>query len=205
MWSITFSFNSFSYSSQISSNGYITVDKAVSSRVIKFPTTHTTLSPYSIDMISNGNDIFYRETTNTAVLETVDRDIALLLSKNASGPTIFNTRKAVIVTYSNVASYSSSSTRLKYQAVIATDYRDTFTIVNYHRLDQTGSGSSGFFERGTCQINTKLFSNSFDKRALTTTSNVGVQGKHIYQLSYNTDDDDCFNRGGTIHIVISYY
>jgi len=145
-------------------------------------------------MRSNGKDVFYRTTNDTAVLKLVDRDIALLLNKQKTGPTKFNARTAVIVTYNNVVAYSSSSYRFKYQVVIATDYKHTYTIMNYHRLDLSTRGSSGFYERSSCKINTDVFTNSSDRTVLTSTSNVGIPGKHVYLLS--DDVDSCLNQGG---------
>jgi hypothetical protein len=145
-------------------------------------------------MISSGNDIFYRTTSDKTILELVDRDIALLLKKQSTGLTKFKASSVIIITYNNVARYNRASNRFKYQTIIATDYKNTFTIINYHRLDESGT-VAGFYERSPCKVNTKLFTNSFDRRVLTKNTNIGILGKHVYQLTVD-DKHSCLNKGG---------
>ena len=123
----------------------------------------------------------------------IDQDISLALGKSEK-PSKFNASEAIIVTYNNVPRYSSISNLFKYQVVIATDYTNTFAILNYDRLDQTGRGAVGFSDPGPCRV-TKRFLNSSDERTLTQTSNVGRPGKHIHLLTVDAVDD-CVNKGG---------
>ena len=123
----------------------------------------------------------------------IDQDISLALGKSGK-PSTFNASEAIIVTYNNVPRYSSISNLFKYQVVIATDYTNTFAILNYDRLDQTGRGAVGFSDPGPCRV-TKRFLNSSDERTLTQTSNVGRPGKHIHLLTVDAVDD-CANKGG---------
>jgi len=107
-------------------------------------------------MVSNGNYIFWRTSTNSSVLALVDKDIELLLSQQqTTTPGKFNTTAAIIITFDDLLAYRSTTNRFKYQLVIATNYKQTFAIINYHRLDLSGS-IVGFYDRSLCGPNKTL-------------------------------------------------
>ena len=124
-------------------------------------------------------NIFYRSTSDPHTLNLIDQDITLALGEPGN-PSTFKTAEAIIVTYNNVPKYGDSSKKFKYQVVIATDYTNTFAILNYDRLDE--SGSIVGYSDPLCNV-WRHFTTSSDKRVLTRTSNVGVLGKHVYLLT----------------------
>ena len=130
-------------------------------------------------MDNRNKDIFYRTTTNVNTLKLIDQDIFLALGKSGN-PSTFNAAEAIIMTYDNVPKYGDRSKRFKFQVVIATDYTNTFAILNYDRLDESG-GVVGYGDSGYC-TSTKTFTDSLDTRILNQTSNVGHAGKHIHLL-----------------------
>lgn len=149
------------------------------------------------DLDNRNNGILYRTTKDLKTLNLIDQDISLALGKPGN-PSSFNATEAIVVTYNDIQRYGDSSKRFKYQVVIATDYTNSFTILNYDRLDQKGRGPVGFSDPGPCRVS-KRFLNSSDERTLTQTSNVGRPGKHIHLLTVE-EVDDCVNKGGRIDI-----
>ena len=137
-------------------------------------------------MDNRNKDIFYRTTTNVNTLKLIDQDIFLALGKSGN-PSTFNAAEAIIMTYDNVPKYGDRSKRFKFQVVIATDYTNTFAILNYDRLDESG-GVVGYGDSGYCPI-IKTFTNSTDTRILNQTSNVGRPGKHIHLLTVKSVKD----------------
>ena len=116
------------------------------------------------------------------MLYLIDREISLALGKPGN-PSTFNAAEAIIVTYNDIPRYNNPSKRFKYQVVIATDYTNTFAILNYDRLDLISYHNAGFSEPGPCHI-IKQFTKSLDETAvLNQTSNVGRPGKHIHLLT----------------------
>ena len=150
-------------------------------------------------MNNRGRHIFYRTAKDSYTLGFVDKDISLALGQ-AGNPLRFNATEAIIVTYNDIPRYGSTSNRFKYQVVIATDYTNTFTILNYDRLDINGNDNVGYSDTGQCRV-TKRFTSSSNKRTLTITSNVGRPGKHIHLLSRKTTDD-CINKGGMFYVMV---
>ena len=137
------------------------------------------LVPYVADFVNYGRNIMYRETTDYRILRLIDQDISLVNKSEGR----FHSYSAIIVTYDNIQLHRDHTKRFSYQVVIATDYSNTFAIINYGRLDGN-SGDVGFTDPG--RYSTKRFlSPSADKRILTNFSNVagGSPGKHVYKLS----------------------
>ena len=177
---ITACLNWYFFLPQITSNGFISVDKWSKSVDESLKHVDPILVPYNIRMHNRNKDIFYRITLDPRTLNLIDQDISLTLGRPGN-PSTFKTTKAIIVTYNNVPKYGDSSKRFKYQVVIATDYTNTFAILNYDRLDESG-GIVGYGDSGYC-TKTRTFTDSSDTRTLNRTSNVGRPGKHIYLLT----------------------
>ena len=143
------------------------------------------LIPYDLDLVNSGQNILYRTTTKPYTLKSIDQDISLALGKYGT-PSRFESSEAIIVTFDNILRYGNAGSRFKYQAVIATDYTNTFAILNYERLDE--SGYEVGYNYPSCNY-IKHFTRSGDKTVLTRTSNVGIPGKHIYLLTQK----ECMN------------
>ena len=126
-------------------------------------------------------------------MNLIDQDISLALGKPGN-PFTFNASEAIVVTFNNIQRYANAAKRFKYQVIIATDYTNTFAILNYDRVDEKGRGLVGYGDPGPCRV-TKRFSSTSDDTILTRTSNVGRPGKHIHLLTVE-GVDDCVNRGG---------
>ena len=141
--------------------------------------------PYSVDLDNSaGKHILYRTSKDQLILDLIDRDISLALGKSGN-PSTFNAAEAIIVTYNNIPRLGFESTFFKFQVVIATDYTNTFAIINYGRLDKSAY-LAGYSEPQPCKHNVKSFTESSDKRVLNRTSNVGRPGKHIHLLTVKT-------------------
>ena len=138
------------------------------------------LIPYNLNLKNYGHNILYRTTKDPITLKLIDQDILLAL-KNYKQYSRFNATEAIIVTFNNIPRYNNNQSRFKYQAVIVTDYTNTFAILNYERLDESGN-EAGFSD---CNY-LKRFTTSSDKTVLTNTSNVGIPGKHIFLLTWMT-------------------
>ena len=171
---------------QISSNGYLTVNQRITSTSIILNSNYAfpILVPYVNDLDNRrARGILYRTTKDPKTLHMIDQDISLALGKSGK-PSTFNASEAIIVTYNNVPRYSSISNLFKYQVVIATDYTNTFAILNYDRLDLISYHNAGFSEPAPCHNIIKQFTKSLDETAvLNQTSNVGRPGKHIHLLT----------------------
>ena len=139
-----------------------------------------------------GKHILYRTSKDPLILHLIDRDISLALGKPGN-PSTFNAAEAIIVTYNDIPHYHYSTKRFKFQVVIATDYTNTFAVLNYGRLD-LNSADVGYSEPQPCKHNVKSFTESSDRRVLNRTSNVGRPGKHIHLLTVETVRD-CAPRG----------
>eukprot|EP00111_Clytia_hemisphaerica_P024757 TCONS_00072953-protein len=161
----------------ISSNGYITVDQPKTSAKASLTSSYPVLVPFNYDMRSLGNNILYRTTKDQNILNLVDRDISLLKSVSS-----FKSKEAIVVTYNNVPYYEIRNILFRYQVVIATDYKNTYTIFNYDRIDRSGYHNIGFSEPSACNksINVRF---NLTKSNLTTNSNVDVPGKFVFLLT----------------------
>ena len=138
------------------------------------------LIPYNLDLENHGQNILYRTTKDPITLMLIDQDISLALEKYEHHSR-FDVAEAIIVTFDNIPRSNNNQSRFKYQAVIVTDYTNTFAILNYERLDENGH-EAGFSDSSY----SKRFTPSSDKTVLTNTSNVGIPGKHIFLLTWMT-------------------
>ena len=82
-----------------------------------------------------------------------------------------------MVTYDNVYKYNTNNLLHTFQLVLATDETRTYVILNYHRLDYTGSVTNGFSETTNHSME---FVPRSSAHSLVSTSNVGILGKHVF-------------------------
>ena len=154
------------------------MDTNFGSSNIKLHQDFPILIPYNLDLVNHGQNILYRTTKDPITLMLIDQDISLALEKY-DNHSRFDATEAIIVTFDNIPQYGNTN-RFKYQAVIVTDYTNTFAILNYERLDENGD-EVGFSDPSCNYL--KRFTTSSDKTVLTNTSNVGIPGKHIFLLT----------------------
>ena len=136
------------------------------------------LMPFNADLDNRqGQHITYRTTRDYHELYMINQDVSLTRQKYGY-PTHFIAVEAIIVTYNNIPLNANSGTKFTYQIIIATDYQNTFAIVNYDRIDSNGK-VIGISENGRVidYISTQYH------RDLTWASNVGQPGKHIILLT----------------------
>ena len=157
------------------------IDGSTTTTSIPIPNQKNVLVPYNEDMVSNGQNIFFRTSKNRSILDLVDRDVAY-----GNYPP-FKATEAIVITFNNVAFYNRPQ-KVKFQAILATNYKKTFVIFNYLRLD-LDARVTGFSDQEACNSFRK-FSN---RRNLVSTTNVGVPGKHVHLL---TNPLDCANKNG---------
>ena len=172
------------------------MDRRIPNNNIRLYQDFPILIPYNLDLVNDGHNILYRTTTKPYTLKSIDHDISLALGKYGT-PAKFESSEAIIVTFDNIFRYGNAGSRFKYQAVIATDYTNTFAILNYDRLDE--SGYEVGYGDSTCNY-IKQFTTSADKTDLTRTSNVGIPGKHIYLLT----QEECMNCKNNIFAIIFF-
>ena len=86
---------------------------------------------------------------------------------------------AIIVTYSNVAAYSSSHLKHTFQVVLASNGKLTYAVLNYKQLDKSGAIAQ-YSERGC--VNSRRFVSTAHSRELVSTGNVRV-GRHAFLLT----------------------
>ena len=150
-----------------------------SNRNIKLQQDFPILIPYNLDLDNHGQNILYRTTKDPITLMLIDQDILAL--EKYEHYSKFVATEAIIVTFDNIPRYRNNHSRFKYQAVIVTNYTNTFAILNYEKLDENGNEVG--FNDPSCNY-LKRFTTSSDKTVLTNTSNVGIPGKHIFLLTW---------------------
>ena len=138
-------------------------------------------------MRSYGNDILYRTTKDQITLRLIDGDIAL--SKTTPS---FKSKEAIIITFNNVSYYKDRDILFRYQVVITTDYKNTYTIFNYDRMDRASYDNIGYAEPDGRVSCTPYKHFNVNGNKLTTTSNVGFPGKFVFSLT------NCTNNKGAL-------
>ncbi|XP_063798330.1 alpha-tectorin-like isoform X2 [Pseudophryne corroboree] len=148
--SITFKFFGKEYKSlYVNNNGVISFNSAVSQYTPDpFPLTNgeTFVTPFWGDVDNNlGGVVYYRETTDPAILQRITRDMAKHLPLKH-----YVTTWAFIATWDKVAYYGAASTKVNtFQAVLTTDGFHYFAILNYGDIQwTTGTASDGNPETG---------------------------------------------------------
>ena len=86
-----------------------------------------------------------------------------------------------IITYYNVPQSSSSSIDNTFQFIYATDFKNSYGIFNYKKL-QSAYGVARFTE-GTCNERQLPYSGTNDSTWLMSTSNGLFRGRYVYKLS----------------------
>ena len=106
-----------------------------------------------------------------------------------------------IITYYNVPQYGSSYTDNTFQFIYATDFRNSYGIFNYKKLESF-YGVARFTE-GKCNERELPYSGYFSSTRLATTSNGPVTGRYAYKLS----KDACriYEDSGIIFSNVSAY
>ena len=158
------------------------MDKQTRQINIKLHQDFPILIPYNLDLKNHGQNILYRTTKDPITLMLIDQDISLALEKYEHYSKFVAT-EAIIVTFDNIQRFGNTNNQFKYQVIIATDYTNTFVILNYERLDENGNEFG--FSDPSCNYS-KQFTTPSDKTVLTNTSNVGIPGKHIFLLTWMT-------------------
>lgn len=142
------------------------------------------LAPYNLDLVSDGQNIFFRSTKDQAILDLADRDV----SYKSIHP--FKSKEVIIVTFNRVPRYNHQNMIFTFQTILATDYTKTYAILNYIQLDADARQTGFSYQQGVCKTSQR-FSN---KSSLVYTSNVGVPGKHVHLLILSLK---CINKNGT--------
>lgn len=160
----------------LSTNGAIIFDNELTSVTSSFPSQISkTIAPYlsDIDTSKNGN-IYFRQTNDTYVLSSIQRDLNILDFH------VFLTW-AFIVTWNEVAPFAYSSLNIPkntFQLVLATDGQNSFAIFNYGLLQWENDFVAGIKNEYRKSFN--IISNS--SKTLMSESNANFQGKWIYQV-----------------------
>ncbi|XP_063798335.1 alpha-tectorin-like [Pseudophryne corroboree] len=143
--SISFKFSGKEYKSlYVNNNGVISFNSAVAQYTPDpFPLTdgETFITPFWGDVDNNlGGKVYYRETTDPALLQRITRDMAKHLPLKHYVATW-----AFIATWDKVAYYGAASKKVNtFQAVLTTDGYHYFAILNYGDIQwTTGTASDG--------------------------------------------------------------
>ncbi|NXW66419.1 TECTA protein, partial [Eurystomus gularis] len=195
---VPFTFYSKEYRSlYVNNNGVISFDTRVSQYTPDpFPLAdgRPFVAPFWADVNNvKGGDVFYRQTTEPALLERITEDI------NRYFPTIpFRATWAFVATWDHVAYYGTESQKGNtFQAALTTNTERSFIILNYWDIQwTTGVASGGDAETGLGGTPAHAGFNSGDDKNfynipgsqtdaiinITTTSNVNVPGRWVFQV-----------------------
>ena len=147
-------------------NGWISIDSSNRGSYI---------APYHLNLHAGlGGIIYYRETSNRTIMSNISRDIITAYLDKMFIPT-----SAIIVTYSNVPTYRYGHLRHTFQAVLASNGKLTYAVLNYKRLDKSADLAQ-YTERGC--VNARTFVSSSLSRTLVSTGNVRI-GRHAFFLT----------------------
>lgn len=122
--------------------------------------------------------IYWRESFQKSILNRFVLDI-----KKRYNDVIFSPNHVLVISYVGVPAYESNTITNTFQAVLASDGHTTYGIFNYQKTDS--SGSVEFSETSCNYLQIATASNSSN---LTTSSNVGRQGRHVFKLT----NHECF-------------
>lgn len=160
----------------ININGYISFDDMTNYMAFISPNNYMNyIAPFVHDLITTSTgSIYYRTINDSQSLNAIGQEINSLKYSNKTN---FMPTNAFIVTWDAVPPYSSSSpanTFASFQLIISTDGSNSFLTLNYGPLDFVASNGY-FFQYGSNKI-ISITNPQFS-------SNVGVNGKWIYNLS----------------------
>ncbi|NXT88252.1 TECTA protein, partial [Anhinga rufa] len=181
----------------VNNNGVISFDSRVKQYTpdpLPLADGRSFVAPYWGDVDNvRGGDIFYRETTDPALLARITKNI------NQYFPKIPYTAKwAFVATWDHVAYYGSTTNKGNtFQATLTTDTETSFIILNYWDIQwTTGTASGGDPETGLGGTPAHAGFNSGDETNfynipssqteaiinITKTSNVNVPGRWVFQV-----------------------
>ncbi|NWT11368.1 TECTA protein, partial [Vireo altiloquus] len=196
--SVPFTFYGKSYQNAfVNNNGVISFDEPVRQYTPDpFPLAdgQSFVAPYWADVDNVlGGDIFYRQTTNPALLADISQDITKYFPESP-----FTATWALVATWDQVAYYGSTSKKGNtFQAVLTTDSKMFYIILNYWDIQwTTGTASDGDAETGLGGTPAHAGFNSGDETNfynipgsqteaiinITTTSNVKVPGRWVFRV-----------------------
>ena len=154
-------------------NGYISFDDMTSYTVYINPGNSYFVAPFAHDLstISNGS-IYYRLTNNATILNQIGLEISSLKNVVNFAPT-----NALIVTWDKVAAFSwPINGYVSFQIILSTDGSNSFLTINYGSVEFSPSNGYSFQCGPDCYTS---ISNTNPEYS----SNVGVNGKWIYNIS----------------------
>ncbi|XP_040977901.1 IgGFc-binding protein-like [Aquila chrysaetos chrysaetos] len=181
----------------VNNNGVISFDTRVNQYTPDpFPLAdgRTFVAPYWGDVDNvRGGDVFYRETTDPTLLARVTKDINQYFPKIRYAATW-----AFVATWDHVAYYGSTTNKGNtFQAVLTTNTKTSFIILNYWDIQwTTGAASDGDPDTGLGGTPAHAGFNSGDETNfynipgsqtdaiinITKTSNVNVPGRWVFQV-----------------------
>ena len=130
---------------------------------------------HDLDTTSNG-DMYYRFTNNQQTLNQIGQEINSL---NYLNKTNFMPTNAFIVTWDSVASWDTSkSGYVSFQVILSTDGSNSFLTINYGSLGFSADYGN-YFQCGSYSGCYNAISSGYPELS----SNVGVNGKWIYNIS----------------------
>ncbi|NXJ04933.1 TECTA protein, partial [Odontophorus gujanensis] len=196
--SVPFTFYSKEYRSlYVNNNGVISFDTQVKQYTPDpFPLVdgRSFVAPYwgDVDNVLGG-DVFYRQTTDPALLKLITQNINQYFPS-----TPFTATWAFVATWDHVAYYGSTSNKGNtFQAVLTTDSNTSFVILNYKDIQwTTGVASGGDPKTGLGGTPAHAGFNNGDETNyynipssrteavinITKTSNVNVPGRWVFQV-----------------------
>ncbi|NWU19564.1 TECTA protein, partial [Dyaphorophyia castanea] len=204
--SVPFTFYGKSYQTAfVNNNGVISFDEPVRQYTPDpFPLAdgRPFVAPYWADVDNVlGGDIFYRQTTNPALLAGISQDITQYFPESP-----FTATWALVATWDHVAYYGSTSKKGNtFQAVLTTDSKMFYIMLNYWDIQwTTGAASDGDAETGLggtpAHVDSpSIFQAGFNSGDdtnfynipgsqsdaiinITTTSNVKVPGRWVFRV-----------------------
>lgn len=136
------------------------------------------VAPYWADVDNVlGGDIFYRQTSDPALLKSISQDISQYFPKSP-----FTASWALVVTWDHVAYYGSTSEKGNtFQAVLTTDSKMFYIILNYWDIQWT-TGTAGFNSGDDTNFYNIPGSQTDAIINITTTSNVKVPGRWVFRV-----------------------
>ncbi|XP_033727091.1 protein mesh-like isoform X2 [Pecten maximus] len=178
------------------------------------------IAPFWADVdIRKGGTVWYRETTNTSILQRATDEVRLFYPSQSS----FVAAWVFIATWDDVAFYGSSPDvaqrkRNSFQAILITNGRHSFTIFNYYNITWTTGTASGGDSEGLGGTPAQVGFNAGDginyyavneSRTddiinLPRLSNVHVDGKFVFRIDTETIEQGGCNTGGTLTISPRY-
>ncbi|XP_057245143.1 sushi, nidogen and EGF-like domain-containing protein 1, partial [Malurus melanocephalus] len=187
----------FPVSLQVNNNGVISFDEPLrhySPEPLPMTDGQPFVAPYWADADNVlGGDIFYRQSTEPALLAAISQDIGHYFPKS-----LFMATWALVATWDHVAYYGSTSEKGNtFQAVLTTDSKMFYVILNYGDIQwTTGAASDGDTETGLGGTPAHAGFNSGDDTNfynipgsqtdavinITTTSNVKVPGCWVFRV-----------------------